>query len=94
MSCLLANIGADTYALHETRFSKCGGHHIAAGGCKLHEPVARTLGLDAGDARGDVVKLLARFRVIGNFKVVRFYPILNFGHFWAALLKMSGFTPY
>ena len=29
----------------------------------------------------------------GNFKDVRFYPIFIFGHFWAALLKMSGFTP-
>ena len=29
----------------------------------------------------------------GNFKDVRFYPILNFGLFWAALLKMSVFYP-
>ena len=29
----------------------------------------------------------------GNFKDVRFYPIFNFGHFWAALLKTSGFYP-
>ena len=27
----------------------------------------------------------------GNFKDVRFYPMLNFGLFWAALLKMSVF---
>ena len=30
---------------------------------------------------------------LGNFKDVRFYPIFNFGHFWAALLKISGFYP-
>ena len=30
---------------------------------------------------------------LGNFKDVQFYPIFIFGHFWAALLKMSGFTP-
>ena len=29
----------------------------------------------------------------GNFKDVRFYSILNFGLFWAALLKMSVFYP-
>ena len=29
----------------------------------------------------------------GNFKDVRFYPILNFGLFWAALSKMSVFYP-
>ena len=30
VSCLPANIGADTYPLHETRLSMCGGHHVAA----------------------------------------------------------------
>ena len=25
--------------------------------------------------------------------MLNFYPTRNFGHFWAALLKMSGFTP-
>ena len=40
-----ASIGADTYPLHETRLSMCGGHHVAAGGGKLHELVARILGL-------------------------------------------------
>ena len=29
----------------------------------------------------------------GNFKDVRLYPIFNFGHFLAALLKISGFYP-
>ena len=33
------------------------------------------------------------FQHVGNFKDVRFYPIFNFGHFWAALLKISGFYP-
>ena len=30
----------------------------------------------------------------GNFKDVRFYPILNFGLFWAALLKISVFYQF
>ena len=38
-----ANIGADTYPLHETKLSMCGGHHVAAGGGKLHELGARIL---------------------------------------------------
>ena len=42
----------------------CGGHHVAAGGGELHEFGARILGLEAGDARGDVVNLLVRFRVM------------------------------
>ena len=33
------------------------------------------------------------WKVWGNFKDVQFYPIFIFGHFWAALLKMSGFYP-
>ena len=33
--CLPANIDADTYPLHETRVSVCGGHHVAAGGGEL-----------------------------------------------------------
>ena len=33
--------------------------------------------------------------VAGNFKDVQFYPIpYSFGHFWAALLKISGFHPH
>ena len=32
VSCLPWNTGADTYPLHETRLSMCGGHHVAAGG--------------------------------------------------------------
>ena len=36
VSCFPANIGEDTYPLHETRLSMCGGHHVAAGGGKLH----------------------------------------------------------
>ena len=31
VSCLPANIGADTFPLHKTRLSMCGGHHVAAG---------------------------------------------------------------
>ena len=42
----------------------CEGHHVAAGGSKLHELGARILGLEAGDERGDVVNLLVRFRVM------------------------------
>ena len=37
VSCLLVNIGADTNLLHEMGLSLCGGHHVAAGGGKLHE---------------------------------------------------------
>ena len=37
-----------------------GGHHVAAGGGKLHEPGARIFGLEAANVRGDVVNLLAR----------------------------------
>ena len=43
VSCLLWNISVETYPLHETRISTCGGHHVAAGG-KLHEFGARVLG--------------------------------------------------
>ena len=28
VSCHPVNIGADTYPLHETRLSMCGGHHV------------------------------------------------------------------
>ena len=54
---------ADMYSLHETRLSMCGGHHVAAGGGKLHEFGARILGWRAGDVRGDVVNLLVPFGV-------------------------------
>ena len=64
VSCLPVNIGADTYPVHETRLSICGGHHDAAGGGKLHELGARILGLEAANVRGDVVNLLVRFRVM------------------------------
>ena len=37
VSCLAANIGADTYPLHEPKLNMCGGYHVAAGGGKLHE---------------------------------------------------------
>ena len=57
VSCLLASIGAGTYPLHETRLSMSGGHHVAAGGGKLHE-------LGASDVRGDVVNSLVRFRAM------------------------------
>ena len=43
VSCLLASTGADTYPLPETKLSMCGGHHVAAGGGKLHELGARIL---------------------------------------------------
>ena len=64
VSCLPSNIGADTYPLHETRLSMCGGHHVAAGGGKLHELGARILGLETDDVRGNMVNLLVRFRVM------------------------------
>ena len=61
VSCLPANIGADTYPLHETRLSMCECHHGAAGGGKLYELGAGILGLEAGDVRGNMVNLLVRF---------------------------------
>ena len=70
VSCLLVNIGADTYPLHETRLSMCGGHHVAASGGKLYELGARILGLEAADAQGDVVNLLVRFRVMNIGKAL------------------------
>ena len=63
VSSLSVNIGADTYPVHEMRLSIYGGHHDAAGGGKRHELGARILGLEAANARGNVVKLLVRFRV-------------------------------
>ena len=57
---LPASIGVDTCPLHETRFSMCEGHHVAAGGGKLHELSDRILGLEVGDVRGGVVNLLVR----------------------------------
>ena len=63
VNCHPVNIGADTYPLHETRLSMCGGHHVAAGG-KLHEFGARILGLEAADLRGGAVNLLVRFRIM------------------------------
>ena len=70
VSCLPANIGADTYPVHETRLSMVGGHQVAAGGGKLHELGDRILGLEAGDVRGDVVNLLVRFRVMNIGKAL------------------------
>ena len=70
VSCLLVKIDADTYPLHETRLSMCGGHHVAAGGGKLHELGARILGLEAANVRGDVVNLLVRFRVMNISKAL------------------------
>ena len=70
VSCLPVNIGADTYPLHETRFNMCGGHHVAAGGGKLHELGVRILGLEAANVRGDVVNLLVRFRVMNIGKAL------------------------
>ena len=64
VSCLPSNIGADTYPLHETRLSMCGGHQVAAGGGELHELGARILGLETDDERGNMVNLLVRFRVM------------------------------
>ena len=48
----------------------CGGHHVAAGGGKLHELAARILGLEAENGRGDVVNLLVRFRVLNTGKAL------------------------
>ena len=48
----------------------CGGHHVAAGGGKLHELGARILGLEAANVRGDVVNLLVRFRVMNIGKAL------------------------
>ena len=70
VSCLLANIRADTFPLHETRLSMVGGHHVAAGDGKLHELGARILGLEVADVRGDVVNLLVRFRVMNSGKAL------------------------
>ena len=50
VSYLPANIGADTYPLHQTRLSMCGGDHVAAGGGKLHEPGATILRLQTCEA--------------------------------------------
>ena len=71
VSCLPANIGADTYSVHETWISMCGRHHLAAGGGKLHELGARILGLEAANVRGDVVNLLVRSRVMNIKKSTR-----------------------
>ena len=73
VSCLPVNIGADTYPLHETRLSMCGGHYVAAGGRKLHEFGARILGLEAANVRGDVVNLLVRLRVMNIGKAEPFW---------------------
>ena len=48
----------------------CGGHHVAAGGGKLHELGARILGLEAANVRGDVVNLLVRFSVMNIGKAL------------------------
>ena len=50
VSCLPASIGVDTYHCAK-RSSACVevGHHVAAGGGKLHELGAKILGLEAGD---------------------------------------------
>ena len=64
VSCLPVNIGADTYPLHETRLSMCGGHLVAAGGGNLFELGARNLGV-GGCKR---VVLLVRFRIMNITK--------------------------
>ena len=66
--CLPVNIGVDTYPLHETRLSMGGGHHVTAGGGKLHELGARILGLEAGDVRGDVVNLFTAIHSHGHWQ--------------------------
>ena len=66
VSCLPSNIGTDTYPLHETRLSMCGGHHVAAGGGKLHEVGARILGLETDDVRGNMVNLLGTISSHGD----------------------------
>ena len=44
------------------------------------------------DGEEKLAKLVAEIQSV-IFEDVRFCPIFNFGHFWAALLKISGFTP-
>ena len=68
VSSSLASIGADTYPLHETRLSMCGGHHVSAGGGKLHELGARILGLEAGDVRGDCCELVGSIQGHGHWQ--------------------------
>ena len=70
VSCLPVNVGADTYPLHATRPSMCGGHHVAVGGCKLHQLRVWILGLEDENVRGDVVNLLVRFRVMNIGKAL------------------------
>ena len=70
VSCLPANIGAETHPLHGTRLSMCGGHHVAVGGGKLHELGATILGLEAEHVRGAVVNLLVRCRVMNVGKAL------------------------
>ena len=70
VSCFLLNIGADTYPLHETRLSMCGGHRVAAGGGKLYELGASILGLEAANVQSDVVNLLVRLRVMNIGKAL------------------------
>ena len=41
-----------------------------------------------------IFKTRVKKELYGNFKDVRFFPMFNFGHFWAALLKISGFLPH
>ena len=55
----------------------CRGHHVAAGGGKLHELGAKILGLEAANVRGDVVNLLVRFRVMYIGKALLSTPDLN-----------------
>ena len=52
----------------------CGGHHVAAGGGKLHELNARILGLEAANVRDDVVNLLVRFGVMNIGKALHGLP--------------------
>ena len=47
-----------------------GGHHVAAGGGKLHGLGARILGLEAANVRRDVVSLLVLFRVMNIGKAL------------------------
>ena len=47
VSCLLSNIGAETYPLHETKFSMYGSHHADTGGGR----VWASKGLRRGEGR-------------------------------------------
>ena len=70
VSSLPVCVDADSFPLHETKLSMCGGHHMAARGRKLHGLGARVLGLEAQDVRGNVATLFVRFGVMDTGKAL------------------------